>query len=88
MRKIQFYKHQGIPIAPGSSRFFIGNLLDLAEMEKAKQRGEQTKQPMAFVFDYFAKLNGDDMFEAHKYPALLTNLNSVISIRISDPYLV
>jgi len=75
-------------ISPGSKRFFVGNLLDMAEIEKAKRRGEQTRHPIAFLLGYIAKLNGDDTFEAHKYPTMLINLNSEISIRISDPYLV
>jgi len=57
----------------------------MAEIEKAKRQGEQSRQPIAFLFDYIAKQNGDDSFEAHKYPSLLINLNGVISIRLSDP---
>ena len=40
------------------------------------------------MFDYYARKNGGEMFEAHKYPIQALNMNCQIYMVLSDPYLV
>ena len=63
-------------------------MLELAEIEKAKRRGEQTTGPINSTLKVIAKRNGEERFEAHKYPVLGLNLNSKINLAISDPFLI
>ena len=40
------------------------------------------------MMEWLAHKNGEDRFEAHKYPMVAVNLLSVITLRVSDPLVV
>ena len=59
MRRLDFYRKQGIPIAPGHNTFFIGNGLDIVQFLKDKKTGRKTKPPFWYHMSQFAKSQGD-----------------------------
>ena len=73
MKRLDFYKAQGVSISPGSRKFFFGSMSDL--MNKSKhQKDLPLKVGNLWILEQDAKLNGDEDFEAHRNPIVFLNM--------------
>ena len=87
MARLKFYENQNVKLAPGCTRPFIGNLIDLGDIDKQGMQ-EQQLTVESQMMEWLAHKNGEDRFEAHKYPMVAINLLSVITLKVSDPVVV
>ena len=62
-------------------------MIDLGNIDK-KGLQKQQLTVESQMMEWLAQKNGEDRFEAHKYPLVAVNLLSVITLKIGDPVVV
>ena len=74
LKRLNFYRAQGIPIAPGATQFPLGNISDVMLHKSAALASElPIKAPMNWLVEHSASLEGKP-FNAASYPIIYYNI--------------
>mmetsp|Transcript_29290 Transcript_29290/g.39003 ORF Transcript_29290/g.39003 Transcript_29290/m.39003 type:complete len:95 (+) Transcript_29290:1-285(+) len=92
LRRIEFYRAQGVFAAPGCDSFPLGNITQSilydAEKRRVKSSGEEPLLPIfPWVFDQTTESKSRGSFDYGKHPVLLMQLGSP-NLLVSDPTIV
>ena len=85
IKRLEFYKNQGIVIAPGAYRFPLGNISDVMLHKSAALSNElPIKAPMNWLVEHTASLQGKQ-FNAAEYPIIYYNIAGTPTLVVQDP---
>ena len=86
---MNFYEKQGAVLYPGCKSFFLGNMWDMVEYQKAYFGEEPIPGPQQWIgLEYFMTKMGyppEEKFDGKKYPIMALNFQTVPHVWVSDP---
>ena len=85
MRKISFYKKQGVTIHPHAHYPVVGNIPDMMKYDEvAAQKSEAETSLNPWIVQNTAELMGEPHYDGKKHPVLLVNFMGEVQLFVSD----